>query len=207
MFNWLAKKIAGFIDIKTVANALADSMDKERFSKDVGGMVYHNLICDGEFRKRILDGLDWNALTETAADKVYKNIEANDVAKHIDYSKLSEEIDTRDFIDNIAEHIAENADLSSLIAEHIDKEDIASMVKDEIDMDDLAEKVVEDISVSEAEVASNIDLEELAGFLDSEELAGLVQVDNEAVAEHIDYKKLANALLDAIAERERKKAV
>lgn len=207
MFNWLAKKIAGFIDLKDVADALACNIDKDKLLREVGGHVFDQLSYDQQFRRSIVDGMDISGLTASAVEKVYDNIEIIEIAQHIDYSKLSEKIDTSDFIDNIAEHIAENADLSSLIAEHIDKEDIASMVKDEIDMDDLAEKVVEDISVSEAEVASNIDLEELAGFLDSEELAGLVQVDNEAVAEHIDYKKLANALLDAIAERERKKAV
>lgn len=69
------------------------------------------------------------------------------------------------------------------IARHMDKQEVADHI--EIDF---------------SEVASNIDLNELAGRMDMH-LDDLADQLTDDVVENLDYKKLAEALLDAIAAR------
>ncbi len=83
------------------------------------------------------------------------------------------------------ERLAECIDVSE-VAAHLDTSDI------EVD----ASEVAGDISLSD--LAGELDYSSLAGEIDTSNIASEVEVDADEVAEHLDYKRLARALLDAV---------
>lgn len=98
------------------------------------------------------------------------------VRDNIDYSDLAAEIDASD----VASHIR-----LSRLAEEINAYDIAR----EISTSDIADEF------STSDIAEEIDIENLADTIVQQ------HIDLESIADKIDYKKLAVALLDVIAER------
>ena len=108
----------------------------------------------------------------------------------------------RDF--NISKMVADHYTLDDVVAE-IDLDDIASKVdvqsivervQEELDPNDLVD--YDKIDLDYSELASNLDYSDLAGEIDTSNIASEVEVDAEEVAEHLDYKRLALALLDAV---------
>jgi len=75
-----------------------------------------------------------------------------------------------------------------LLAEHISVEELAK----QFDISD----VVGELDYSE--LAGNLDYPSVAESIDTSDIASEVEVDAEEVAEHLDYKRLAVALLDAV---------
>lgn len=126
-------------------------------------------------------------------------------------------------IDTIAELATMKVNLPALsrqAAEQVDLEVVAEMLADRVKTGHTVdyEQLAECISVEEVaqqfdmyDIAGHLDYSELAGHLDYSSLAGEIdtsdmaaevaaqmEVDAEGVAEHLDYKRLAVALLDAV---------
>ena len=126
-------------------------------------------------------------------------------------------------IDTIAELATMKVNLPALsrqAAEQVDLEVVAEMLADRVKTGHTVEYdlLAEHISVEEVaeqfdltDIAGHLDYADLAGHLDYSSLAGEidtsdmdddvaehVEVDAEEVAEHLDYKRLAVALLDAV---------
>lgn len=108
----------------------------------------------------------------------------------------------RDF--NLSKMVADHYTLDDVVAE-IDLDDIASKVdvqsivervQEELDPNDLVD--YDKIDLDYSQVASNLDYSDLAGEIDTSNIASEVEVYAEEVAEHLDYKRLARALLDAV---------
>lgn len=100
------------------------------------------------------------------------------VRDNIDYSDLAAEIDASDIVSHIR--------MSRLAAE-INSYDIAA----EISLSDIAGEI------STADIAGEIDIENLADTIAEQHMTDI----SETLAVKLDYKKLAAALLDVIAER------
>lgn len=108
----------------------------------------------------------------------------------------------RDF--NISKMVASNFRLDDVVAE-IDLDDIAAKV----DVQSIVERVQEELDPADlvdydrieldySEVAGNLDYSDLAAEIDTSNIAREVEVDAEEVAEHLDYRRLAAALLNAV---------
>lgn len=104
--------------------------------------------------------------------------------------------------DNIADLVRNNIDYSDLVAE-IDLSDVASYIRigrlaAEINTGDIAAEI------SLHDIASELSVRDIADEIDPENLADIIvqqHIDLESIADKLDYKKLATALLDVIAER------
>lgn len=126
-------------------------------------------------------------------------------------------------IDTIAELATMKVNLPALsrqAAEQVDLEVVAEMLADRVQTGHTVdyERLAECISVGEVaqqfdkyDIAGHLDYSELAGNLDysslaeeidtsdiASEVAQNVEVDAEEVAEHLDYRRLAAALLEAV---------
>ena len=108
----------------------------------------------------------------------------------------------RDF--NISEMVAKHYTLDDVVAEidlesvanRVDVQSIVERVQEELDPNDMVD--YDKIDLDYSELASNLDYSDLAGEIDTSNIASEVEVDAEEVAEHLDYKRLAAALLDAV---------
>lgn len=123
----------------------------------------------------VRENMDTRVFEDAVSDIVSSNIERL-VSDNINYSDLAAEIDASD--------VAAYIKMSRLAAE-INAADIAN----EIPLNDIASEI------STADIASEIDIEDLADTIVQE------HIDLESIADKIDYKKLATALLDVIAQR------
>ena len=108
----------------------------------------------------------------------------------------------RDF--NISEMVAKHYTLDDVVAEidlesvanRVDVQSIVERVQEELDPNDMVD--YDKIDLDYSELASNLDYSDLAGEIDTSNIASEVEVDAEEVAEHLDYRRLAAALLDAV---------
>lgn len=116
----------------------------------------------------------------------------------------------KDIIHTEAERIVrDNLDYSDLAAE-IDASDVAAYIKmsrlaAEINACDIANEIsCNDIAneISTADIANEIDIENLADTIAEQHMTDV----SETLAVKLDYKKLAAALLDVIAERSQPKS-
>jgi len=107
---------------------------------------------------------------------------------------------------NIERLVRDNIDYSDLAAE-IDVSDVAAYIKigrlaAEVSTSDIAAEI------SLHDIASELSVSDIADEIDIENLADTIveqHIDLESIADKIDYKKLATALLDVIAERSQPK--
>lgn len=132
-------------------------------------------------RDRILSVVRENMDTpvfENAVNSIVGNNIEILVRDNINYSDLAAEIDASD--------VAAYIKMSRLAAE-INSYDIAA----EISLSDIAGEI------STADIASEIDIENLADTIAEQHMTDI----SETLAVKLDYKKLAAALLDVIAER------
>lgn len=123
-----------------------------------------------------------------------------------DYTGKSEfDRTVKDIVEgNIADLVRSNINYSDLAAE-IDASDVAAYIKmsrlaAEINAYDIATEIsCRDIAdeISTADIADEIDIENLADTIAEQHMTDIAA----EVSEKIDYKKLATALLDVIAER------
>lgn len=136
--------------------------------------------------------------------EVSPRIHARIVSIISDYTSRSEFDSTvKDIIHTEADRIVRgNIDYSDLVAE-IDLSDVASYIRigrlaAEINTGDIAAEI------SLHDIASELSVRDIADEIDPENLADIIvqqHIDLESIADKIDYKKLATALLDVIAER------
>lgn len=111
-------------------------------------------------------------------------------------SKVQLNLDLDPIIEQTVERVktAHTVDYEQL-AECLDVTEVAAHV-DTSDIDWDYSQVTDGISLSE--LAGELDYSSLAGEIDTSNIASEVEVDAEEVAEHLDYKRLARALLDAV---------
>lgn len=147
-----------------------------------------------------------NSLAQLVQEEVEVSPRIHDRVVSIfkDYSEKGE------FEDKVRDIV--RCDISDLVRDNISYEDLAS----EIDASDIASYIrlsrlaneikTGDIAaeISLNDIASELSIRDIAGEIDTEDLADVIvqqHIDLEDIANKIDYKKLATALLDAIAER------
>jgi hypothetical protein len=141
-------------------------------------------------------------LKEEATPTLYGNDRILDIVKDHTQSREFEGVVSDIVRGDIADLVRDNISYSDL-AEEIDVSDVASYIRmsrlaAEISTSDIANEIsLHDIAseISTADIASEIDIEDLADTIVQQ------HIDLESVADKIDYKKLAAALLDVIAER------
>lgn len=143
--------------------------------------------------------------------EVSPRIHARIVGIISDYTSKSEFDSTvKDIIHTEAERIVrDNLDYSDLAAE-IDASDVAAYIKmsrlaAEINTGDIAAEIsLHDIAseLSTSDIANEIDIENLADTIAEQHMTDV----SETLAVKLDYKKLAAALLDVIAERSQPKS-
>lgn len=123
---------------------------------------------------------DYTSKTEfdyTVRDIVSSNIESI-VSDNINYEEIAENIDVSDVASYIRmSRLAAEVNISDIVAE--------------ISLDGIASEL------SIRDIASEIDIEDLADTIAEQHMTDI----SETLAVKIDYKKLAAALLDVIAER------
>ena len=127
-------------------------------------------------------------------------------------SVVNEHMETRRFEDSINDIVSsgierlinDNINYEE-IAENIDASDVASYIRmsrlaAEINASDIANEIsLHDIAseISTADIASEIDIENIADTIADQHMTDIA----DTLSDKIDYKKLAAALLDVIAER------
>lgn len=90
--------------------------------------------------------------------------------------------------------IAEKMDsIAAYTASRLDTLDIASKVQLQMDLEPIIEQTVDRV-----QTGHTVEYDLLAEHIDAEEVAREVEVYASDVAEHLDYKRLAVALLDAV---------
>lgn len=148
----------------------------------------------------------------TLAETINEEIRNSPVVRDRILSVVRENMETRLFEDSVKDIVGSNIERLvndninyEEIAENIDASDVASYVRisrlaAEIDHSEVANQLsLSDIAgeISTADIASEIDIENLADTIVTQHMTDIA----ETVSEKIDYKKLAVALLDVIAER------
>lgn len=111
-------------------------------------------------------------------------------------SQVRRQMDLDPIIEQTVERVktAHTVDYEQL-AECLDVSEVAAHM-DTSDIDWDYSQVTDGISLSD--LAGELDYSSLAGEIDTSNIASEVEVDAEEVAEHLDYKRLAVALLDAV---------
>lgn len=147
-----------------------------------------------------------NSLAAVVNDEVEVSPRIRDriVSVIVDYTNGSEfDRTVRDIVGHGFQNLVrDNIDYSDLAAE-IDASDVAAYIK----MSRLAEEInAYDIAreISTSDIADEFSTSDIAEEIDIENLADTIvqqHIDLESIADKIDYKKLAVALLDVIAER------
>lgn len=116
----------------------------------------------------------------------------------VDLDKIAVRVpfDRGQMVDEILERVktAHTVDYEQL-AECLDVTEVAAHM-DTSDIDWDYSQVTDGISLSD--LAGELDYSSLAGEIDTSNIASEVEVDAAEVAEHLDYQRLACALLDAV---------
>ena len=167
-----------------------------------GGLV---TTSDGGFKRNIHDISNAPFRTKFE-DELAKHQGAFGVGIISDYTGKSEfDRTVTDIVgNNIADLVRDNINYCDLVDE-IDVSDVASYIKigrlaAEINTGDIAAEIsLHDIAseLSVSDIADEIDIESLADTIADQHMTDIAA----EVSEKIDYKKLATALLDVIAER------
>jgi hypothetical protein len=139
---------------------------------------------------------------EEMAPTLYGNDRILDIVKDHTQSREFEGVVSDIVRGDIADLVRDNISYSDL-AEEIDVSDVASYIRigrlaAEVNTSDIAAEI------SLSDIASELSVSDIANEIDIDNLADTIveqHIDLESIADKIDYKKLATALLDVIAER------
>ena len=146
MFNWILKKIAGFVDVSLLANEMSKSFNKEEILNqfatnfDVKELAGHINISDiaNEF-----DSGEIASHITVSAKLVADELDVGDVANYLSLNDLAEELDISDIASELdISDIASEINVSDIAGE-LDVDDIIKSVGDSLDYKQLAKAIIE----------------------------------------------------------------